>query len=222
MYNFTLINCDTDSITISKPDNSPFSVQEQQKLLKELNSLFPEKISWADDGYFQKVIVFKAKNYILWDGEKIKSKGSALKDGKKEQALKDFIQETVQAILNDKENFQEIYHKYIKEALDIKDIKRWSSRKTLTHKTYSSSRPNETKVIDAIKGTDYKNGDRIWTFFKEDGSLELVENFNGEYDKMVMVKKVFTTSKLFASVLDHKMIYLNYSLKKNLEALEKL
>lgn len=99
-YNLTLINADTDSITVCKADQSPLSEEESSNLLKELNSLFPEKIVWADDGKFEKVIVFKAKNYVLWDGKKLKTKGSALRSGNRETALREFINETVACILN--------------------------------------------------------------------------------------------------------------------------
>lgn len=218
-HNFDLVNADTDSITICF-GQTPLSEKEQFNLLKELNSLFPEKINFEFDGYFKKVIVFKAKNYILWDGTKTKSKGSALKSGNKEIALREFIQETVQSILHERNDFTDIYHKYVKEALNIQDIKRWSSRKTLSHKTFDSERANESKIVDAIQGTEYKNGDRVWLFFKEDGTLELIERFDGNYDKVKLVKKLFETSKLFKSVLDHGLLYKNYSLKKNQDELE--
>ncbi|NJO65080.1 MAG: hypothetical protein HC836_45320 [Richelia sp. RM2_1_2] len=52
-------------------------------------------------GIFEKVIIFKAKNYILWDGKKVKSKGSALRSGNREVALKEFINETVKILLED-------------------------------------------------------------------------------------------------------------------------
>ncbi|NJO65078.1 MAG: hypothetical protein HC836_45310 [Richelia sp. RM2_1_2] len=120
------------------------------------------------------------------------------------------------------EKLRLVYEKYIKEAMNIKDIKRWSSRKTLSNTTYSSERTNETKIIDAIKNSDYTVGDRVWLFFKEDGSLELVENYDGNYDKLVLIKKIFQTSKLFSSVLDTDMLYCNYSLKKNQGKLKEL
>ena len=44
-----------------------------------VNKLFKDGISWEDDGYFKKLIVVKAKNYILFDGMKVKIKGQAFK-----------------------------------------------------------------------------------------------------------------------------------------------
>ena len=76
----------------------------------------------------------------------------------------------------------------------------------------------EQKIVDAIEDTEYKEGDRVWLFFKEDGTLELCENFTGEYDKMALVKKLYNTAKLFWPVLG-KEVFINYSLKKNKELL---
>lgn len=227
-HSFTLINADTDSIAIGKPDGSPFSDAERQNLLAELNSNFPSGISWADDGYFSKAVIFKAKNYILFDPtnsnikKQIKSKGSALKSGNKEIALREFIQETVASILHDRNDFVEIYHRYIKEALDVKDIKRWASRKNLSAKTYSSERKNESRIIDAIAGKEYREGDRIWTYFTADGSLKLIEDYSNDCDTNVLLKKLYNTSKLFESVLDHKLLYVNYSLKRSQPLLAEL
>src|ERR1044072_6629508 len=66
--NFKVFGCDTDSIIFSKRDGSEISEQEQQSILDKVNSLFPDKIKFEDDGYYPSVIVFKAKNYVLFGG----------------------------------------------------------------------------------------------------------------------------------------------------------
>ena len=62
--NFIISNVDTDALSFCKADMSPMTKEEQMELLKELNSLYPEKIKFAHDGYFQSFVVVKAKNYI--------------------------------------------------------------------------------------------------------------------------------------------------------------
>lgn len=100
MNNFQLINYDTDSITICATDGREFSEDEQKKLIEALNAQFPDKISWEPDGYFTKVVVLRAKNYILQTKNgKVKIKGSALKSSKMEKACKDFQNEIINAIL---------------------------------------------------------------------------------------------------------------------------
>mgnify|MGYP001480126335 CR=1 FL=1 len=100
--NFSLVNCDTDSIMVCFPDGQFITELQRKQLLSELNSLYPETIRWEDDGYFSKVLILKAKNYILKDEKgKIKIKGSALKSSKTEKAIKEFMMKLVDHLLND-------------------------------------------------------------------------------------------------------------------------
>jgi hypothetical protein len=222
-HNFQLVNADTDSITVCKKDQSEFSKEEQESLLAELNSLFPKGIHWEDDGDYRKIIVLKAKNYVLLDRKgNVKYKGSAIKATQKEPALKEFIKAIIDSMLNDRNDYQEIYHRYIKEACNIQDIKRWSSRKTISERTLNSERKNETRIKDAIAGTEIVEGDRCHVFFKDKDTLELVQNFDGTYCLDKLLQKIYDTSWTFDSVLDCENLFPNYKLKKNKTALEEL
>lgn len=219
MYNFELVNCDTDSIMVCKSDKSIYTEEEQKKLLKELNSLFLKNIKWEPDGTFKKVIILKAKNYILQDFDnKITYKGSALKSSKTEIALKEFLHAIIAEILNETYNYKEVYNKYVVEILNVKDINRWTSKKSLTSTTYSSLRANETKIIDAIQGTEYKEGDRVFLYFRNDGTLKLAEKFENDHDIGKLLKKLYTTAQIFANIIP-KETFINFSLKKNQELL---
>jgi DNA polymerase elongation subunit (family B) len=224
MYNFRINNCDTDSISFNKKDNTPFSLEERTALLKEMNDISPDKILWEDDGYYDCVVILKAKNYILYDGKKIKTKGSALKSAKLEIACKEFQQEIIKAIIHETGNYDEIYKRYIKEACSVtKDtIKRWSGKKTYTKKIDESTRANETKQLAALQGSNYKEGDKYWLFFLEDGSLRLAENFEGNYDKLKMCEKLYKSAQVFSNVIPVDQLFVNYKLKKNKAALDKL
>ncbi len=220
MYNFKLVNFDTDSITVCKQDETPFTEEEQEQLLAELNNLYPDLINWDSDGHFETVIVLKAKNYVLWDGKKKKIKGSALKSSTREPAVRDFLNEIIDTMLYRKFDYENIYHKYVKEALAIKDPKRWASKKTIGDKILNPQRTNEQKILDALQGTEYTEGDKVYFFYKKDGSLCTVQNFNGEYDEVLLVKKLYNAVKVFSTVLPVKDIFINYSLKKNQKLLE--
>ena len=219
MHNFKLVNCDTDSIMICKTDFAPFLINERQDLLKEINSIFPTNIKWEDDGYYFNVICLASKNYVLKSEDgKIKYKGSALKSSKTEPALREFLYAIIQTILDEKYDYKQIYQTYIDEILAVKDIKRWASKKTLSQTTYQSDRANETKIINAIKGTEYKEGDRIFCYFAIDGNLKLVENYNNDHDIPRLLKKLFTTAKIFDSIIE-KDTFINFGLVKNLKLL---
>jgi len=219
---FFIVNADTDSISFNSPDGKDFSKEERSELLKDLNIQFPERISWEDDGYYKTLCVLAAKNYILDDGKKVKYKGSAIKASTKPPALKEMIKKIIQSILESKEDYKEIYEAYVKEAANITDIKRWATRKTISDKVLESDRTNEAKVRNAITGTEIVEGDRCYVYYKEDSSLSLIENFDGNYNKTRLLKNVYDTSGIFDMVLDCDALFLNYSLKRNQPKLQEL
>jgi len=217
-----LVNCDTDSVTFSKPNFEEITEEERVELLKDLNSNYPDLIKWEDDGYYLTIIVIRAKNYILWDGKKIIYKGSAVKATTKESALQEFIKKIIDSMLEGHEDYAEIYTKYVKEVMNITDINRWVSKKTITDKVLNPKRLNEEKVLKAIQGKDYSEGDKAYFFFKSDESLSLVEDFDGDYNHTRLLKKLFNTGRMFETVLPIKEVFPNYSLKRNQEALMEL
>lgn len=222
MKNLTLVNCDTDSISVCKHDQTPFTEEEADSLLSELNSLYPENIKWDDDGMFDCVVVLKTKNYILYDGKSIKKKGSSIKDPKREKALREFLDRIIDAIVFNKGGYLDIYNEYVKEINSIQDINRWACRKTITEKIFSSERSNETKVKDAIEDTEYVEGDRVYMYYTPEKQLKLVEQFDNDYNRDHLFKKLHSTALIFNTVLPIKDNFLNYSLKRNKKALETL
>lgn len=213
--NLQLVNADTDSISFTK-NGEILSDQVQDSYLKDFQQGFPEKISWEHDGYYPSFIVLKAKNYILYDGKKIKTKGSALRSSKMEPALREFLDECIKQLVHDEpqEKLVETYNKYLKEALAVKDIKRWASKKTLTKKVETSERTNETKIKDAIAGSEYKEADKVYLYFKPDQSLALAEHFDGVYNIDRLLEKLFKTTQVFKNIIDTKSLFKNYKLKK--------
>lgn len=223
-HNFILCNADTDSISFCKNDMSSFSEEEQEQLLNEINSLLPEKIIFEHDGVFETVVVLKAKNYILYDGKKIKIKGSALKASTKEAALKEMINRFVEVLVKEglnNDRLVNIYHEYIIEAREIRDIMRWSSRKTITDSVLNPERTNEQKVFDALEGEEIQQGDRRYFYFKEDNSLGLAEQFDGNYNRTKLYEKIWKTANIFETVVD-KSLFTKYHLKRSKELINNL
>jgi len=218
---FKICNADTDSISFCYEDSRDIPEQERKELLSEINSQFPEKIKFEDDGYFTRVIVVRAKNYILYNGKEVKYKGSAVKATSKQPALKEFIKELLRSMLEGKYDFVEVYNKYVYEIMDLKDIKRWSSKKTISSKVLAAGRTNEKVIKDAIANTEYQEGDKAYFFYKENGTLSLVEHFDGNYDRSRLLKSLHDTTSTFDTVID-RAIFLNYALKRNKMALDNL
>lgn len=223
--NYDLVNCDTDSVAICRKDQAPIEQDEKDFILAGLNAQTPDKISWEDDGFYPTFIVVKAKNYILWDGKKLKYKGSAIKATTKEPALQEFIKRIIdvllipEAIENTYEKCKLVYSDYVKEIMDIDNIIRWASKKTISDKILKNERTNESRVRDALEGSDYVEGDKIYVYFKEDGSLSLVENHKNDHDRKTLFKKLYKTSETFETILPIKELFTNYSLVKNYKIL---
>lgn len=125
-------------------------------------------------------------------------------------------------MLDGQGRYTEIYNEYVREIMDISDISRWCTRKSITDKVLNPKRTNEEKVLEAIKESDLVEGDRAHFFFKSDESLCLMENFDGDYHASRLLKSLHNTALVFKTVLNPKKYFPNYSLKSNQEALQKL
>lgn len=217
--NFTIVNYDTDSVAFTKHDQSFIPKEERNELLRELNSLYPEKIRFEDDGYYIHFIVSAAKNYILKSEDgKVKIKGSSLKDSKKEPALIEFLRAIIDEMLNETYDYAGVYNRYVQEILNLKEIRRWCSKKTVTDKVLNGTRTNETKVLDAIVNSEYKEGDKIYTYFDVNDNLKLAENYNKDHNIKKLLGKLYKSALTFDAIIPSDT-FVNYSLVKNYKKL---
>jgi DNA polymerase elongation subunit (family B) len=236
---FDIVNCDTDSISFTA---KKFLEEEiRLVLLKELNSLYPHTIRFEDDGYYKCVLVLKAKNYVLFDGEKMKLKGSSIKDQKKEKALSEMLNLMLKDIIHNKsDGLVDIYTQYIKEALKPTDIKRWAQKKTITKailncESDEESRKNEKDVYEAIKNKSVQEGDKVYVYpaildikietktYKNgktknktiyETGLKTVEDWSGDHSSGKLVKRVVDTVEILANIVDTSL-FIDYTMKKN-------
>lgn len=114
-----------------------------------------------------------------------------------------------------------LYEEYVIEIYNLEDITRWSTKKTVTSTVLNAKRTNEQRVLDAIDGSDYQEGDKIRTYFTPDGNLKLQEHWANDHCTATLVEKLFKTVKIFETVLDIKQ-FPNYSLKRSKALLESL
>lgn len=192
---YTLVNGDTDSIAYT--NNKPFTAEQYNEEIKEINSLLPEYIKFTNDGSFDKIIVIRAKNYIMLPSDPKKKaknlkqlgteysiKGSSIMDQKKEKALKEFIQTLISCLVYDKQQeLISVYNKYVIESQRIDDISRWATKKTVTDAVLTGTRKNETKVMDAIAGEKVQEGDKIYIFSKIEGEIPKIVKGEAQYYK---------------------------------------
>lgn len=216
-HNFIIGPTDTDSISFCKEDMSKFTDEDRKQLVKEINDISPEFMQWDDDGLYLVCISVRAKNYALWDGKKLTIKGSSLKATVKSPAMKEYIQRIIQTIIDEKYDYLTIYNSYVKEIMNIEDIKRFAVRKTLTDKVFAAERTSEAKLLSAVEDSEneMRQGDKAYVFYKEDNSLCLCENFDGkDYNRTRLLKNLFDTAMCFSTIIPKEM-FVNYSLKRN-------
>lgn len=247
-HNFIIGPSDTDSLSFCKLDMSFMTKEERELLLAEINKISPECILWEDDGYYTSAIALKAKNYVLYDGQTKIVKGSAFKTSSKEPALRFFMDDLIEEMLHENRQSEliNIYHKYIKESQNIEDISRWVTKKTITKAVFESSRPNETKILDAVKGETIQAGDKVYLWsmidgekqkmvkgqpeFYKDGTPKMVPNTvlklqkhwsKGMEDKEHYLGRVRSTLEILENVLDMTQ-FVDYTKAKNKQLLQEL
>jgi DNA polymerase, archaea type len=80
----TILEADTDGIYLSSEEH----YAAPEVLLKAVSSILPQGIDLEYDGHYESMFCYKAKNYALYDGEKITLRGSALRSRGIEPYLK--------------------------------------------------------------------------------------------------------------------------------------
>lgn len=213
--NLQIVNADTDSIAICRKDGSFISIEDRQKILDELNSLFDSQIKFEDDGYYKKVIVVKSKNYVL-DGEKLIIKGSGLKATMKEKALQVYIKDVISLLLTDNTNeLLPHYMRYVDEICNLTDISNWCSKKTITKSVLDAEITTQQRILAAVEHVEgLQEGDKVYVFFETPEKLTQASDFKGKYSRKKLFDKLFKTIKIFENIIDVKQ-FPNYALKGN-------
>jgi DNA polymerase elongation subunit (family B) len=203
---WTIVNSDTDSFSFTT--GGRFDSGMFRMWIDELNSLFPAKIRWEDDGTYTTFVVLKIKNYIMQDEKtgKLKIKGSCLKATNKERALQNFINETINLLITDnKSAVVTLYNNMALSCFGVneKNISEWVTKKAVTKNVMTKDRANERKVREAYEreGLSVQEGDKIFTYFKKDGSLGIMEKFDGDYDPKRLLAKLHATAKVFENII---------------------
>jgi DNA polymerase, archaea type len=215
---YTLVNYDTDSISIAS--STPF---DTKAVLERLNSGYPDKIRFEDDGLYDAVLVLKAKNYVMKSDTKTFFKGSSLKSSKTEPIINEMMKKIISALLEGQDEAEcvRIYQTYVRLACSLTDIKAWCSKKTITSKVLAAERTTEKKLLEALEGKHVQAGDKVWVYFKSDHSLGLAEDWKQDHSVSHFLKRLHSSVKIFDTVLKVDK-FTNYSLKKNQKSLDYL
>lgn len=83
-YHCTILEADTDGIYLSSHE----FYERPEELLAKMASVIPNGIELEFDGRYEAMFCYKAKNYVLYDGQKMIIRGSALRSRGIEPYLK--------------------------------------------------------------------------------------------------------------------------------------
>ena len=209
---FKIVNMDTDSISYT--NNLPLGKTEFKDDLEWVNSNCSHLIVWEDDGIYDKVIVLKAKNYVLKKGSEVVFKGSSLTDQKKEPLFKVVLESSLKLLLNDELN------DYIRSNIDyflaliesrVGDMRpeRICTKRTITKAVLNPKRLQEQKILDACneaidKGviTGINEGDKILLYRRENGKLKFPQLYDYDHDREHYKKRLYATIKIIEPVYD--------------------
>ena len=113
----TVLEADTDGIYVA----SEKFFSEPEALLTHVESLLPEGIDLEFDGKYKSMFCYKAKNYALYDGEKISIAGSALRSRGIEPFLKELTTHLIHYLLGaeDKAPYKRVEE--IRQAIESGD-----------------------------------------------------------------------------------------------------
>jgi hypothetical protein len=116
----------------------------------------------------------------------------------------------------------------------------------VTKSVLNAERKQEKDIYEAIAGRNMKEGEKVWLYRYEKGyeqiikdgkpqiykrtgepkkelvtGLKMMEDFDGHYYKIGMVKRVYNTLMIFEKLIDHNKC-IDYSKKSNKKYLEGL
>ncbi|WP_309399262.1 DNA polymerase domain-containing protein [Cerasicoccus maritimus] len=128
----TVLEADTDGIYVS----SEKDFVDPEALLRKVCAVLPDGIDLEYDGSYEAMFCYKAKNYALYDGEKVSIAGSALRSRGMEPILKDLTKRLIYSSLGATDETPEALEAEIRK--DLADgkipVKRLAKREFLSQK----------------------------------------------------------------------------------------
>lgn len=118
-----VLEADTDGIYLSSEED----FDEPEKLLAKMAGILPKGIELEYDGKYESMFCYKAKNYALYDGQKITLRGSALRSRGIEPYLKKLSDRLIHYLLGSVSESPELMLKDFRKriadlSMPVKDL----------------------------------------------------------------------------------------------------
>jgi len=216
------LEADTDGIYVEA--NEYF--EDPNALLQRAQSVLPEGIELEYDGRYEKMFCYKAKNYALYDGEKVVVRGSAMRSRGVEPFLRDLTQKLIRFLLGAStedpvELSRKIETEIEAEAFPVEQLAKSEilsqNPEAYRKKIESGGKPRRASAEVALRlGDKARMGDRVSYYIlpKEKGQTadwqraSPLEHFDAEsasYDPKYYVKKLNDWRKRYAPFLPELM-----------------
>jgi DNA polymerase elongation subunit (family B) len=202
----SVIEIDTDGVYFQPPSSSD-GLEGETEFIAKVGAVLPAGIRLVHDGRYKAMISLKIKNYVLetYDGQRI-LKGSSLRSRRDEPFGRDFLAKALDLILTDRQAEIEALYKETRKKISSGEIgiEQIAKRERVTAKMLTSSL--RRSAASAISGGDFKEGDLVYLYQREGGSLALKEDYHQDEDRARYLEKLKKFALRMEGVLAAKEI----------------
>lgn len=184
-----VIEVDTDGVYFQPPPGVE-GKEAEEAYVQQIAEQLPPGIRLSFDGRYRAMISVKTKNYALLDYEgNWTFKGASLRSRADEPYGRQFIAEVLQKLVEgDREGIARLYRQTIMRLLNGEvPIQELARRERVTEKTFTSE--NKRKSAEAVRGVSV--GDYVNLYQRRDGSLGMVEDYQGDEDREHYANKLY-------------------------------
>ena len=185
-----IIEIDTDGVFAIPPPGID-TEQDEQKLVKDISALLPERITLGFAGRYEKMFSYKIKNYALQTyDKKLIIRGSSLHSRSMERFARDFIRDCIECILRN--DFQALHGLYTSLIFDIRN-----------HKIHirDLARTEEVKIplhqyLEELKHEQRKHSGLMEAIGRAGRPVSVGERISYYYTGQTLPSKPYTATKL--------------------------
>ena len=198
------IEVDTDGVFFSPPDDIRTRAQEEA-LIGDVGNHLPSTIRLAHDGRYARMLSLKLKTYALldYDGH-LTLKGSALRNRRMEPCFQELLRTLARLFLTDRrDDAREAYFSLAEriqlQTLEPREFSQWSMLKQST----IDQHPRLKQLLARLPG-GWRYGERLEVYERQDGSLALVEEYDRDENRAVLLRHLRDTAGRFEQLFDSR------------------
>ena len=193
----TPIEVDTDGVYFSPPPDFRTSAHEES-YIEGISDQLGDGIKLAHDGRYAHMLSLKMKTYALLDYEgHLTLKGSALRSRRMEKCFQEFIRFAARGfMLDQRDDVRDAYfhlaERIQQKRLDPMEIGQWA----MLRRSTAEKNARLSRLLRSTQG-QWKFGERVVIYEREDGELGLVLNYANDENTPVLLRRLKETATRF-------------------------